>query len=286
MIKFIEHNDKKLKFVSYPLVEFINYFILLFLFIPLLYWGLYLSPIHSSLTCQKTFFARIDCQLEEKSLLNPHLKEIDIKNVKKVGTHFPGSKDSRIIIKANPHPPYLHINRYQKTYFYPSNPFSLILWRNFNPLNWFGSPNQNKQLDDFLRGKLNRSILQLELAIKGADYLIIGFFFSIPLLFIFNIFYWLIASPVANTYEINLVNKSLTRLNRRLLLKNTVREYPLDKIENIKLEIDDTNSFSSGRITFELLDNNYLLDEFINAEEGKRNFQIIKGFIAKNSNSV
>jgi len=88
MIKFIESSDKKLKFISYPFIDFAAYFVLLVLIISLLYWGLYLSPISSSLTCQRTFLARIDCQLEEKSILNPHLKAINIKNVKKERINF------------------------------------------------------------------------------------------------------------------------------------------------------------------------------------------------------
>ena len=282
MIKFIENSDKKLKFVSYPITNFFNYLVILFIFVPLLYWGLYLSPIYSSLTCQRTFLARIDCQLKEKSILNSDLREIDIKNVKKVGMHHPGSNDSRIIIKANPHPPYLHINRFQKTYFYPSNSFSLVLFRNFNPLNWFGSPNQNRQLDDFIRGKLNQPLLQLELIIKGGDYLFVGLFIGIVLLFVFSAIYWLLAIDV-NSYEINLENKTLKILCQRLFGQSIKREYRLDKIKRIRLDTDYTDGFGSGRIILEFEpDYDYPIDEFFNAEEGQKNFQMIKDFLNKN----
>ena len=282
MIKFLKNSDKKLKFVACSVTDFLAYFIGFLLFVPFLYWCLYLSPIYSSLTCQRTFLARINCQLQEKSILNSYLREIDIKNVKKVGAHFPGSKDSRIIIKANPHPPYLHINRFQKTYFYPSNPFSLVLFRNFNPLNWFGSPNQNRQLDNFIRGKLNQPVLQLELTIRGADYIFIG----ILLLFFFGVFYWFITASIVSSYEIDSQKQTITISLQRLFLKNIKREDRLDRIKQIKLDTDYKINFSIGRIILELEpDCDYPIDEFFNAKEGKTNFQIIKSFLEQSKHA-
>ena len=159
MIKFIEHSETKLRFISYPITSFVGYLILLLFCISVLYWCLYLSPLESSLTCQKYFLNRVDCHLEEKSILNSHLTNLEFKNIKKVATASFGSKDARIRLKANPNPPYIHINSFQKTYFYPSNPFSLVLFRNFNPLNWSSQLNQIDRLDAFVRGELHQQIL-------------------------------------------------------------------------------------------------------------------------------
>ena len=283
MIRFIENSETKMKFVSYPITSSISYLVILLLFIPLLYWFLYSSPINSSLTCQRDFLDRIDCHLQEKSILNSHLTQLDIKNVKKVVRHSFGPRDFRIKLKANPNPPYFDINRFQKSYFYPSNPFSLIFLHNFNPLNWFTSFNQANQLDSFIRGKLHQQVLSLEQIIKGIDLIFIGLFIGLPSLFIFGIFFWLFTAPIVSVYEINSKKQNLTILCKRIFFKNIEKEYKLARIKQFKLDKDYKVNFNSGRIILEFdPDYDYPIDEFFNAEEGKANFQIIKNFLEKN----
>ena len=277
MIKIIKNDNTKLKFVSYPVSSFIIYLVILCLLIPLLFWCLYLSPINSSLTCQRALLNHINCRLQEKSILNSHLTQLDIQNVKKVVRYSLASRDFRIRLKANPNPLYLDINKFQKTYFYPNNPFSLIFLHNFNPLNWFNRLNQVNQLDDFIRGKLDQQNLPLEQKIKGIDFLFVGLFIGLPLLFVYDIFFWFSTVPIINVYEINLENKTLIILCKRIFLKNIERQYKLSRIKQLKLDKNYNVNFNSGRIILEFdQDYEYPIDEFFNAEEGEANFQIIK----------
>ena len=282
MIKFIENSETKLKFAVYPVVSLFSYLLILLLFIPLLYWCLYFSPIYASLTCKRAFLNRIDCQLEETSILNSHLTQIDIYNVKKTGRHIFGDRDVRMIIKANPSPPYFHVNLFQTTYFYPSNPFSLVLLRNFNPLNGFNSINEAAKLDNFIRGELHQPTLFLEQKIKGADFLTVGFFLFIPSLFTCTIPIWLLTDFIPDRYEIDLKEKTLSILRQRLLRKNIERKYQLDKIEQIRLDTNHQANFTIGRIILKFdPDYDYPLDEFFNTEKGLSNFQIIKSFLER-----
>ena len=282
MIKFIENSETQLKFVSYPIISFASCLILLFILIPFIYWCLYLSPIYSSLTCQKGFLNRVDCQLLEKSILNSHLTQINISNIKKTGKHFFGSRDARIIIKANPNPPYFYINMFQKTYFYPNNPFSLVLFRNFNPFNWFNSSNQEKQLNNFIQRKSHQSVLILELKVKGVDYLFVGFPIGMFLLFICNLFYWFIAGSILYCYEIDLNKKIMKIVDKRIFLKDIRKEYKLNQIGQVKLDKTHKGNLNSRRIILELEpDYDYTIDEFFDIEQGEKSFQIIKSFIEK-----
>ena len=133
MIKFIEITETKLKFISYPIIDFISLSILLAVSIPLLIWFLFFSPIQSSLICHKTTFNFVDCQLKKSYLLNSHVTEINIKNLRKANEDF--FRRDIIALKANPHLLSLKLIGFQKTYYYPSTPFALILWKNFNPSN-------------------------------------------------------------------------------------------------------------------------------------------------------
>ncbi len=282
MIKFIENSKTKLKFISYPVASFIINSIVLCACTSLLYWSLYLSPINSSLTCQRNLFKPIHCLLKEKSILNSNLTKLDIKNVKKIARHSFASRDGRIIIKANPNPPYFHVNRYQTTFFYPSNPFSLVLFRNFNPLNWFNNPNQENQLDDFIRGKLTQQTLLLELKIRGGDFLFVGIFIGTPSLFIYGLFSCIVTESIINVYEINLENRTLSILGKRIFLKNIKREYKLERIKQFTLDMDDKDKLNSGRIILVFdSDDEYPVDYFFNIDEGTNNFQIIKSFLEK-----
>ena len=99
MIKFIENSDTKLKFVSYPILKFWSFLLVLIIFIPLLYW-FFLSSSSSSLNCQRTFLNRVDCQLQESSLLNLNVTQTDIINLRKVDLFT--FRRGIIALKANP----------------------------------------------------------------------------------------------------------------------------------------------------------------------------------------
>ena len=114
MIKFIEVSATKLKFASYPNLKLIISFCLLVLFlIPCLIWSLWFSSISSSLTCHKTTLNFIDCQLHESSIINSHLTETSIKNLREASKPW-FRKSSVIALKANPNFPYFKIIGFQK----------------------------------------------------------------------------------------------------------------------------------------------------------------------------
>ena len=123
MIKFIESSETKLKFVSYPLTTLFSYLVVLVLSTLIIVYFAYFSPIESTLYCQRNWLNRIDCQLQERSLLNSQLTKIDIINLKQVvkKPSF-GSRDSRIKLRANPQPFAFNSIGFQKNYFFPSNP--------------------------------------------------------------------------------------------------------------------------------------------------------------------
>ena len=282
MIEFIEHSETKLKFVSYSITTSIAYLAVLFLLVPILYFSVYLSPIESSLYCQKTFLNRVDCQLEERSLLNSQLTRIDIFNLKKAfKSSIFGSRDLRIRLKANPEIFSFNTFGFQKTYYFPSNPFSLVLFRVFNPLNWFNEVDRIDSIDRFIRGKLDRKSLFVEQSFSWIDLLFFGsIFIVIPLLFIYSIIVWFLTGHWNTTYEFDQESKTLTVHLKNLLGQVVEKQYDFERIKEVKLDTNYKTNFNKGRIILEFNPSyDYPLDEFANVERGVKSFQIIKKFI-------
>ena len=197
MIKFIEITETKLKFVSYPTIDFISLSIGLAVSIPLLIWFLFFSPIQSSLICHKTTFNLVDCQLQESYLLNSHITQINIKNLRKV--NIDSFRKGVIALKANPHLLSLKLIGFQKTYYYPSTPFALVLWKNFNPRHWFVMSEQIDRVNDFIRGKLKQQSLTLEQKFNWIELIILSYFVIIcPLIAPYLTIQWVISHANKN----------------------------------------------------------------------------------------
>ena len=282
MIEFIEHSETKLKFVSYSITTSIAYLVVLFLFVPILYFSVYLSPIESSLYCKKTFLGRVDCQLEERSLLNLQLTRTDIFNLKKAfRSHTFGNRDLRIRLKADPELFSFNTFGFQKTYYFPSNPFSLVLFRVFNPLNWFDEVDRIDLIDRFIRGKLDRQSLLVEQSFSWIDLLFFGFIFiGVPLLFIYRIILWFFTGFWKIIYEFDRESKTLTVQLKNVLGRVVEKRYDFGMIKRVKLDTNYKTNFNKGRIILEFNPSyDYPLNEFANVERGVENFQIIKNFI-------
>ena len=282
MIEFIEHSETKLKFVSYSITTSIAYLTVLFLLVPVLYFSIYLSPIESSLHCHKTFLNRVDCQLEERSLLNSQLTRTDIFDLKKAfRSHTFSSRDLRIRLKATPEPFSFNTFGYQKTYYFPSNPFSLVLFRAFNPFNWFNEVDRIGLIDRFIRGKLDRKSLLVEQSFSWIDWLFFGsIFIGIPLLFICRIILWFFTGSWKITYKFDRESKTLTVHLKNLLGRVVEKRYDFERIKQVKWDTNYKTNFNKGRIILEFNPSyDYLLDEFADVERGVENFQIIKNFI-------
>ncbi len=283
MIKFIEISETKLKFFSYPNLKLITYFLCLVVLISWLIWSLYFSSISSSLTCQKTFFNHVNCLLQESSLLNPHLTNTNIKNLKKANYYHFG-KSGVITLKANPHSLSFNIIGFQKEYHYPSSSFDLVLWSNFNPKNWFRPLNQSNLINQFIRGKLKQKSLVVEQSLNWIQLLILGFLtIFMPLLLIFSIIKWVLTMSVKTIYEFDGIHKTLSVFQNKILEPNVSKEYGFDKINQIRLDINHSSKkIINGYIILQFKPNyDYPIDEFIDFEYGQQNFQVIQEFITR-----
>ncbi len=177
MIEFIEISKTKLKFATYPNLQLIfSIFSLVIFCIPCLIWSLWFSSISSSLTCHKTTLNTVNCQLHERSILNYHLTEQSIKNLRQASKPL-FRKSSVIALKANPNFPYLKFIGFQKIYYYPGSSFALVNFKNIIPPNWFESYRQINSINQFIRGNSNGSFLSLEMSFNLIELLFWSFMF-------------------------------------------------------------------------------------------------------------
>lgn len=282
MIKFIEISETKLKFVSYPNLKVISYFLCLAFLIPWLIWSLCFSSINSSLTCQKTFFNHVDCLLQESSLLNQHLTQTTIKNIKK--SYKPLFRRSSVIaLKANPNFPYFKIIEFQKIYYYPSSSFALVNFKYILPQNWFQPSQQINTINQFIRDKPQNKSLVVEQSVNWIELLIFGFFtIFIPLSLILGIIKWFLTMSVKTIYEFDGIEKTLSVIQNKILEPNITKEYGFDRINQIILDKDNSKNIINGYLILQFNpDYDYPFDEFIDVEYGQENFQIIQEFIAR-----
>lgn len=280
MIKFIENNKTKLKFISYSEMTSISNLILLFLLILSLFWFLCFSPINSSLTCNKGILGQIDCQLSEKSLLRFQVTRTDIVNLKKAAI-FGRSRSFSIPLKANPNSSLHSFVGFHKTYYYPSSPLALVHFRNFNPSNWFTRINQINQINNFIKDKSNSKSLYVEQSLDWITLLVVVIFIiGIPLSLAYSILVGFLIISVKTIYEFDKENQSLTIILKKIFRKNVIQEYSFDKIKQVKLDTNYNTNFNRGRIILEFNPNHdYPIDEYADAESGESNFQIIKDFL-------
>lgn len=283
MIKFTEISETKLKFAAYPNINLIGYIFFLVIFIPLLIWYLWFSPINSTLMCHKTGLNSVDCQLNESSLLNNYLTQTNIKNLKKANKPL-FRKSNVIALEANPDFPYFQIIGFQKTYYYPSNSLALVCFKYILPQNWLKQYKQIDEINDFIKKKLDQkdlvlkqSLNRIELLIFGCLIIIISFqgVISIIIGLLFTI-------PIQTIYEFDSINKMLRVTQNKMIGKNIIKEYDFDRINKIRLDKDNSKNIINGYIILQFNpDYDYTIDDFIDSEYGEQNFKTIKEFIER-----
>ncbi|ELS02904.1 hypothetical protein Xen7305DRAFT_00026220 [Xenococcus sp. PCC 7305] len=282
MIKFIKISEANLKFTSYPNLKLVSDFLCLVFLITWLIWCVYFSYIDSSLICHKTTFNHVDCVLQESSLINHHLTQTSINNLRKANKSL-FSKSSVIALQTNPNFPYFKIIGFQKTYYYPSSSFALVNFKYILPQNWFKPSQQLAKINQFIKGELKNKFLAVERSLNWIELLILGFFtLFIPLLLIFSIIKGVVTMPMKTIYEFDGINKTLLVSQSKIFKPNIIKEYGFDQINQIRLETDDSKNIINGYIILQFNpDYDYPIGEFINVEYGQQKFQIIQEFITR-----
>lgn len=282
MIKFIENSDAKLKFGSYPILEFCNRLIILVFLIPLFYWSVFLSPASSSLNCQRNVSNYVNCQLQESNLLGFNVTKVNIINLRKANAIT--SRNGGIVLKANSKSSrnlwLSNIVGFQETYFFPSsNRFALVFYSNLDPRNWFKRFNQANKINQFIRSKLNQEYLSIQQQTNW-----IGFFAIITLfLDVITIIKNLLNIAIETIYEFDGKNKILIVNLKSILNQNTTREYQFDSINQIRLDENNTRNIINGHIVLQFKpEYDYFIEQFVDMEYGKRNFQILQEFLEQN----
>lgn len=170
---------------------------------------------------------------------------------------------------------------FQKNYFFPSNPFSLVLFRYFNPFNWFEPANHIDIIDRFIKGELNQKSISVKKYFHSIDIIFPG----LIILLIAILPYYIIVVicftlSLESTYEFNHKTKRLIVKQKKLFGQRVERQHSFDQIKQVKLDPEYKTNFNHGRIILEFDPSyDYPIDEFANAELGVANFQIIKDFL-------
>ena len=269
MIKFVKDEETRLKFVSSPYTKLISYSLLLIVFLPLAYWTVFVTPVSSSLVCQRNNLTQIDCLLQEKSLLNFPLLNLEINNLKKLNRYIFGlSNGKQITLIADADTPNFQLISSRKKYKYPSKSFTLLT---MNPKFGFQLFNQRKQLTEFIKEKQQQSIkFKVQL---GWFAIFLTPVFIMPLGLIRLIFTF----PFKTTYEFDGTNRKLT-ISARRILGVEERKYSFDRIKQVAIDTKDLDL--GGRLMLQFIpEYNYPIEEYIDAEYGEANYQKINRFI-------
>ena len=270
-LKLIENSESRLTFVTDPTAKIIGLLAFAIVLLPFLYWGLFISPVYSSLRCQRTNTG-IDCMLVERKAIALKSDKTDIKNVKDVDGILLGLLNNKqIVIKASPERSHFSLLGYQRKYYYPSTANTLIYLNPYSGTNLF---KQRIQLNNFVRGKTDSDNIKVDLKLGRLPVLCILVFTS----FVFSI---IISSPFQSTYDFDGQNKTLTILLKRIILNDITRTYSFDKLE-VRFDCDNSGRIPVATIVLKFNpDYDYPIADFTDLEEGEDNFQMINNFVNK-----
>jgi len=272
MIKFKENSDKRLYFIVYPLPRLVGVLALIVVLLPFIYWGLFISPIYSSLECENNT-GQVNCLLVERKAIAFKPDKTKIENVRDVDGIIRGLLNNKqIVIKANPEQSSFRLIGYQKKYYYPSTANTLI---NMNFKSGFTLFEQRTQIVDFIQGKTNLDNIKVELKLS----LITLIFTLFPNFLFISI---LLNSPFKNTYNLDRENKTVTISAKRIILDDITKIYSLNEIEQVRFDRDDSEKIAVGTIVLQFApDLDYPVAEFADLEYGTEVFEIIRKFIDK-----
>ena len=271
-LKFIENSEYKLTFVTEPTAKLIGLLAFAIVLLPFLYWGLFISPVYSSLQCERTN-AEINCMLVEKKAIALKSDRTEIKNVKDVDGILRGLLNNKqIVIKASPERSRFNLLGYQKKYYYPSTVNTLIYLNPYSGTNLF---EQRIQLNNFVYKKTNSDNIRVTLELDWFVVLCILVFASLA----FSI---IISSPFQSTYDFDGQNKTLTILLKRIILNDISKTYSFDRLEEIRFDRDESEDIPVGKIIIQFHpDYDYPIADFTDLEEGEEKFKRINDFINK-----
>lgn len=269
MIEFVEDEPARLKFIARPYTKLFTYSLLLIVLLPLFYWTVFIAPASSALNCQRNS-SRINCLLEEKSLLGFTLRSQEINNIKRLNKYIFGLSDSSHItfITASNLAKFQLFGSRQK-YKYPSKSINLLT---MNPQFGFKLMNQRKQLKQFIEGELPQQSLNLKVQL-GWFVIFLNPVLIMPLVAI----NWIFRLAIETLYDFDGANKKLTISVRRIFGREE-KSYSFDRIKQVF--IDKENLDLGGRIVLQFIpEYNYPIEEYLNPDYGETIWQKINEFI-------
>ena len=275
MIKFLEQSQTKLIFECYPIKTWINLLIMFTVFTLCLYFTVFISPIDSKLICHKTVLNRVDCQLQESSLLNSNLTQTTIKNVRKAELVF-FRKSNQIALITSSNFLFMNIPNLKKKYFYPSNMLALT---NFSIR--FSRQNSIREINKFLEIYSQDKTLIIEQSLNLTEFIISIFFaIFIPLFSVISIIQSFMTSPIKTIYQFDGDNKIMNISQKKIIVQDVSQEYSFDRINYIRLDKDDTKNIINCRIILQFNpDYDYPIYEFIDIEKAENVLIIIQSFL-------
>ena len=272
-IELKESSETRLTFATDPTLKLIGLIASAIALLPFLYWGLFISPVYSSLECERNNTGQIDCMLVEKKAIALKSDKTAIKNVKDVDGILRGLLNNKqIVIKANPELSSFSFLQGRKKYYYPSTANTLVFSNLKSGFNFF---QQRIQLKDFLRGKIDTDKIKVDLKL--------GWLASLSILsgYVLIISAWL-SVDFQKIYYFDGQNKTLTILLRRIILNDISKTYSFDRLQEVRCDRDESEHIPVVKIIIKFSpDYDYPIADFTDLEEGKEKFQMINNFLNK-----
>ncbi|MEM7758388.1 MAG: hypothetical protein AAF298_09725 [Cyanobacteria bacterium P01_A01_bin.40] len=256
MIKIKENNQDKFVIRQYPVKYWLAFSFLFILSLIFCCHIVFQAPISSSLTCTKSLFNTNNCELIESALLNKNLTHKSIKNI-----HHPQKTFAR---KNNPI--YLKIDyKYLTKIYYPSgwiiDPF---LYRTNKQV-----AREITQLNNFINSWDSNQKIVINRKVPPVFHIVIWLLLLYPLLPVIIVFIY----PVT-TYYFDADENTLT-VEENILFSRNRESYVLSKLK--------ITSLVKHREVLILLkldkQKNYTFNDFIDADEASKFFNLLKKFI-------
>lgn len=248
MINIIENTNKNLTLKDYPFKHWLAFICFTIFVVIVNYTILFKTPIYSSLTCDRDWFNRVNCELVESALLKHNLRHQTINNISNSPYIL---KNGRILL--NREMDLLH-NRVKNNYF-PSHSFlgffDIYLYRFRGQ-----AVNEVKQIKNFIHSQTKEYKLKITRKLFPLFYIPL---LLLPATILIGIFATLM-QPIT-TYTFDFQQKNLTVLKKSKLIADrksySTDELSITSIDEIKSSIVlNTNNQTS-----------YLLNDFQNKQQ-------------------
>jgi len=242
VIKFLENSDKKLSFAVYPVSRIVGWLAFIIILLPFIYWGLFISPVYSSLECQRTN-KEVNCLLTERKAIALKSQETEIEDVRDIDGIWRGLLNNKqIVIRANSKLSLLSSLGYRQKYYYPSTANTLI-YLNFQ--SGFDLFEQRSEIGNFVRGKTNADKIKVDLKLGWFTLLFIMFLSFLFLSILLNL-------TISNQYDFDGENKILKLLSKRIILNDLTQTYSFEEIDGIVYNRNESEKVTTGTIVIKL----------------------------------